>query len=440
VAEAKYLTVRHGVWHFLRRVPVEYEHLDTRGNVKLSTKVKVAADRKGIKASQIAARMNETLEAYWRGLADKKTAEAKRAYLDAVKLARSLGLDYQTPSVAASAPIEEVLRRIETLILSNTLDNPALRKAALGALDKPPIALSSLYDEYEITQKLVLSKMSPDQVRKWKAAKKRAVEIFIARVGDKALHQLSRDNALAFADWWEERVITEGIGAGTANKNITHIGGMIRAVNKRLKLGLDDVFAGTRIEGGRDGQRAPFPVEFIRDVILAPGKLDDLNDEARDVVYVVMETGARPSEIVNLTASRIVPDDEIPHIRIGAEGRLLKTEHSARDIPLVGHALEAMKRHPQGFPRYFDKGSSLSATLMKHFDKHELLPTEKHKIYSFRHSFKDRLKAVEAPEELIDEMMGHTTDKPKYGDGYGLKLKLKYLELIAFKQPSAAAA
>jgi integrase len=435
--EPQYLTVRHGVWHFLRRVPTEYAHLDRRGNVKLSTKIKVANDRKGTKASRVAAQMNETLEAYWRGLALEKTAEAKQSYLDAVKLARSLGLDYQAPSVWAKASMEEVLTRIETVIANNLINNAPLRKAALGAVDKPAIKLSSLYDEYEITQKLVLSKMSPDQQRKWKSAKKRAVEILIEQRGDKALHQLTRDDALAFADWWEERVINDGIGAGTANKNISHIGGMLRAVNKRLKLGLDDAFAGTRIEGGRDGQRAPFPVEFIRDCILAPGKLDELNAEARDVVYVVMETGARPSEIVNLTKQRIVLDAEIPHIKIAAEGRLLKTEHSERDIPLVGLALDAMRRHSQGFPRYFDKGSSLSATLMKHFDKHGLLPTAKHKIYSFRHSFKDRLKAVEAPEELIDEMMGHRTDKPKYFDGYGLALKLKYLTAIAFT-PKAA--
>jgi hypothetical protein len=139
-------------------------------------------------------------------------------------------------------------------------------------------------------------------------------------------------------------------------------------------------------------------------------------------------------------AQRIVLDAEIPYIRIQAEGRLLKTDHSERDIPLVGLALEAMKRHPEGFPRYFDKGSSLSATLMKHFSKHELLPTTKHKIYSFRHSFKDRLKAVEAPEELIDQMMGHRTDKPQYGDGYGLRLKVKYLQMIAFTPPAAAVA
>ena len=44
-------------------------------------------------------------------------------------------------------------------------------------------------------------------------------------------------------------------------------------------------------------------------------------------------------------------------------------------------------------------------------------------------------KAVETPEELIDELMGHTTGKPKYRDGYGLKLKLKYLQAIALTPP-----
>ena len=36
--DPQYLTQRHGVWHFLRRMPVEYEHLDTRGDV---TKIKL---------------------------------------------------------------------------------------------------------------------------------------------------------------------------------------------------------------------------------------------------------------------------------------------------------------------------------------------------------------------------------------------------------------
>jgi hypothetical protein len=32
---------------------------------------------------------------------------------------------------------------------------------------------------------------------------------------------------------------------------------------------------------------------------------------------------------------------------------------------------------------------------------------------------------------MIDELVGHATGKPKYGDGYGLKLKAKYLRAIA---------
>lgn len=149
------------------------------------------------------------------------------------------------------------------------------------------------------------------------------------------------------------------------------------------------------------------------------------------MIYVAMETGCRPSEIVNLSKGRIKLGAEIPYIRVEAEGRLLKTEHSERDIPLVGMALEAMKRHPAGFPRYHDRGSTLSATLMKHMKARKLLPTDRHSVYSLRHAFKDRLKAAECPEEMVDELMGHATGKPKYGDGYGLQLKAKYLQAIA---------
>ncbi len=69
-------------------MPAHFTHLDKRGTVKLSTKIKVAKDRTGIKASRVAARLNNTLEAYWRGLSEQNAANAMRAYDDAVKLAR----------------------------------------------------------------------------------------------------------------------------------------------------------------------------------------------------------------------------------------------------------------------------------------------------------------------------------------------------------------
>ena len=407
--------------------------------VVISTKIAVADDRTGAKAARVAARLNEQQEAHWRSLASG--TPGKQRWQDAVTIARSHGLDYLTPDEAARRDINELLARIENLKDGDRRTDVAIVDAVLGGVEKPRVMLSDLFTEYEKTQQTPLSKMSPDQRRKWTSAKKRAVEILIEQRGNRALQDITRADAVAYADFWEGRTIAEGISPSSANKNISHIGGMIRAVDKRLKLGLDHVFSGTRLEGGRDGNRSPFTVDHIRNVILAPGALDGLNDEAKDVVYIVMETGCRPSEIVNLSKSRIKMGEDIPYIRVEAEGRLLKTEHSERDIPLVGMALEAMRRHPAGFPRYFDNGNNLSATLMKHFKKAKLLPKvsedtpqkkrPKHSVYSFRHAFKDRLKAAECPEEMVDELMGHTTGKPKYGDGYGLLLKARYIQSIA---------
>ncbi|TGS39077.1 hypothetical protein [Mesorhizobium sp. M8A.F.Ca.ET.182.01.1.1] len=44
----------------------------------------------------------------------------------------------------------------------------------------------------------------------------------------------------------------------------------------------------------------------------------------------------------------------------------------------------------------------------------ELLPTSEHKLYSLRHTFEDRLTAVEAPEEAIAPLMGRKCMRPKY--------------------------
>jgi hypothetical protein len=46
-----------------------------------------------------------------------------------------------------------------------------------------------------------------------------------------------------------------------------------------------------------------------------------------------------------------------------------------------------------------------------------------------RHRFRDRLRAVEAPTDMIDQLGGGTLKSvgQGYGDGYGLALLVKYL-------------
>nr|WP_256557330.1 MULTISPECIES: tyrosine-type recombinase/integrase [Bradyrhizobium] len=160
-----------------------------------------------------------------------------------------------------------------------------------------------------------------------------------------------------------------------------------------------------------------------------------MNEDARYVLYIMIETGLRPSEIVNLQERAIHLDCDIPHVEILPDGRMLKTEDSKREMPLVGVALEAMKLRPQGFARYRDKSSGMSGTINKYLRENALRPTADHTVYSLRHSFKDRLVAAEAPDSLIDSLMGHRSGKPKYGKGPALALKLKFLERISFACP-----
>ena len=112
----------------------------------------------------------------------------------------------------------------------------------------------------------------------------------------------------------------------------------VRKVSEAKELNVPAILSGLRIEGGVTRQRPPFEISFIRDSILAKRAFDTLNPEARRVVYVMVETGLRPSEIVNLTPNTIHLDHRAPHVEVLPEGRVLKTETSKRHIPLLGRS------------------------------------------------------------------------------------------------------
>jgi hypothetical protein len=113
------------------------------------------------------------------------------------------------------------------------------------------------------------------------------------------------------------------------------------------------------------------------------------------------------------------------------EGRDLKTDQSAREIPLVGVALRAMQEQPDGFPRYRDKADVLSALVNKALKARELRPERGQSLYSLRHTFEDRLTAVDAPDKIIACLMGHKWSRPRYGVGPSLEHKRDWLERIA---------
>jgi integrase len=430
-----FLTRRCGSWHFVRRVPVEFAHLDSRGIIKHSTKVRIANDRTGRRAARVANKFNEELELFWKGLVEGRSRDELRRYDEARSRARSLGFEYIENAQLLELPTERRLERLEALAFRGVANDAVARSALLGTEKRPAFRVSKLFEEYESITKDEVKGFSPNQLRIWRNSRKLAVENFVSVVGDKPVNELTEDDGIEYADWWRGRVVSENIAVKTANKDIGQLSRMLKDVSIRRRLKIPEIFKGLRLRGKTERSRVPFETDFIQNKLLATGALDALNEDARDVLYVVTETGMRLSEVVNLQEDAIRLDAKIPYVKVQPDGRKLKTEDSEREIPLVGVALAAMKRRPKGFPRYRDKSASLSATVNKFLGQNGLRPTKDHSVYSLRHSFKDRLVAAEAPDSLIDSLMGHKTYKPKYGKGPSLELKLKFLEAIALRPP-----
>ncbi len=431
-----FLTRRGNTWHFVRRVPAEFAALDRRGIVRHSTRIRITDDRIGRRASRVAHTLNEELERFWKELANGQTSAGITRYDEARNHARGLGYDYLPVNELIELSQDKLLERLRALVLGGFANDANARGGMLGTVPRPSFNLSRLFEEYEAATKDEVKDLSPDQLRIWRNGRIRSVAQFVKVVGDKPVANRTHNDAIEYSEWWLARVVDDEVAAKTANKDMGQLSRMLKHMSIRRRLNLPDIFKGLHLRGETEKSRLPYELDFIQKRFLG-GALAGLNEDARCVLYVMIETGLRPSEIVNLREHTIILDAAIPHVRIVADGRRLKTGDSEREIPLVGAALKALALRPQGFPKYRDNATTLSATVNKFLSENGLRPTKDHTVYSLRHSFKDRLVAAEAPDSLIDCLMGHKTYKPKYGKGPSLELKLKFLSQIAFSAPDS---
>lgn len=425
-----------GFWFLVRRVPGEFSAYDRRNPVRISTGIRIVDDPRGIRAAEVVTKLHAELLRYWKDKRRGRDPDAEARYQHACNRAKSLGLNY-VPVAEAAPPIEDILRRFETLAIRKTKDSAPEVTAVLGGETVPAIMVDAMVDEFEQIVRASLASKSERQKKKWRKPRETALNVFVDLVGSRPITTLTRADALKLRSHWQDRVVAGRIEIGTANKCIGHIATMFRAINESRQLDLRAIFERTRIGGGRDGQRLAFAAAFVQDHILVDGMFDDLNPEARRVVYLVAETGLRLSEAIGLSRTTIRLDAAVPHICVMPEGRDVKTAQSKREIPLVGVALMAMREQPDGFPRYRDKADALSALVNKALDVRGLRPQPGQSLYSLRHTFEDRLTAVDAPDKIIACLMGHKWSRPRYGVGPSLEHKRDWLERIAFRPPSS---
>lgn len=424
-----YLKIRKGVCYFHRRTPAYMKKFDSRPHVRVSLKTR---DR--VEGKRKAAALNDVLEAYWDDLvATKKVHGQDEAWNDAVTMARAHGFRYRAAAEFGPKDAPEVLKRLET-VEKQSYSKLAV-KGLLGTAIKPKMPLSASIDVYFEATAEKLAGKSENYIKKWKNPRVRAVNNFDEAVKEALdVDQIERRHILALRAWWVKRIVDENMNADTARKDFVHLKDVLRVLAREadIDLNINSLFSDIQLKGAKSS-RQPFDADFVQNKILGTGKLKTLNDEARAIIYIISDSGARVNEVVGLLPDDIILDEEIPYIWIRPnEKRTLKNDASERKIPLVGAALYGAKMMPRGFLRY-KTADSASALINKYMKKHKMIPTKEHTLYSLRHTFKDRLRDIGAPDEIMDELMGHTTNKPKYGRGHKLENKLEWLQKIAFK-------
>lgn len=252
---------------------------------------------------------------------------------------------------------------------------------------------------------------------------------YVAKVaGDKPLSSYTRKDALAFRDW----LVARGLSGSSVTRNFSYVKAVFNFATAEHGIDVRNPFKG--VYHDRDAgveKRMPIPIDAIRTVQAECYRLDD---DMRWLVALVSDTGMRLAEAAGLLKTDFIDlDGEYPHVRLVKHPwRNLKTESSERLVPICGAALWAAQRiiasgggSKFAFPRYnrakTTAANSASAALNKWLSSY--VP-EKCTMHSFRHSMRDRLRGVQCPHDMVDQIGGWTTSGvgQGYGSGYPLKI------------------
>jgi integrase len=253
--------------------------------------------------------------------------------------------------------------------------------------------------------------------------------------GDKDITAYTKADANAFRD----DLLKRELAGSSITRIIATVRSVINFAASEVGMELTNPFGKLYYDrtAGVEG-REPIPLDTIRSL---QGECRELDDELRWVVALVSDTGLRLAEAVGLLKEDLQLDDVIPHVIVREHPwRRLKTSGSSRKVPLVGASLWAARRivdsspdSPFAFPRYTTRdranANSASAALNKWMKPKVAKKTTMH---SFRHSLRDRLRAVECPADIVDQIGGWASEGVghSYGSGYPLEVLRRWLEAM----------
>jgi integrase len=273
------------------------------------------------------------------------------------------------------------------------------------------------------------------RVDTFRRAAERACGYLIDAAGEKPLSDYTRSDALSLRDYL--------VAKGLSGSSITRILGSIRAVINfnigELALSHGNPFVSVYYDRSRGvTKRATIPEAVIGSI---QDRCKTANDEKRWLIAMVSDSGARLGEVAGLLRCDIVLNAQVPHIFIRPHPwRSLKTKGSERRVPLVGAALWAAKailawetESKFAFPLYNKTATTNANSASGALNKWLKVQTgEGYTIHGFRHAMRDRLRAVECPSDIADQIGGWISEGvgQGYGEGYSINVTAKWLEKI----------
>jgi len=368
-----YVSKRDGVYYYTRRVP--YDVRQHYASHRLSFSLKTKSYANAVRAAQS---VTQRLEDYWLGL------RLQQMDIPAIHLVK-------TDDVIHTSPI---------------------------MMDAVDIYLSI--------------KSNPDRI--FIRTARRNGEYVSKVLGNRPITSYSTLDAAKFRDWCFE----QGMNINTVKRVFASVRSIINLVMREHGIEGSNAFSGTFMPDRDDvSKRKPIPNDVLKRI---QQRCMEANDDPRWLVALISDTGMRLSEAAGLSVEDIHLKEDIPYVHIRQHPwRRLKTKASERKIPLLGSSLWAVKQaieassSPFLFPRYCDgtitNSNSASAALNKWLKQ---VAGSDYVIHSFRHSMRDRLRAINCPSEMIDQIGGWSrqTIGESYGDGYELKQLAQFIKTI----------
>ena len=263
-------------------------------------------------------------------------------------------------------------------------------------------------------------------------AAQRNANVVIEALGDKPINEYASSEAGKLRD----TLLTKGLAVTSIKRMFGSIKAIINLAMAEHGIEGRNPFSSIYMPDEVQEERQPIPLDSLRRIQRDCMAIDD---EMRWLLALISDTGMRLSEAAGLHKDDIILDAPIPYISLQPHSwRRLKTKGSARLIPLIGASLWAAKRIQKrdssyAFPRYCDgkicNANSASAALNK-WMKPRL--RDNAVVHSFRHSMRDRLRAVECPSDIIDQIGGWSASSvgASYGKGYELPVLAKWMKML----------